>query len=198
VAAWQVIAHELWASRADPASRLPDPGVKAFAADMTPDQSAAAIGVVGARADGLTHVEVVDAGRPGTDWVVDRLIGLVRQHKPCAVVIDAAGTAGRWIAPLEAARVEVIKPSPRDAAAACGQFFDAVTQDTLRHLDQPALASALSGAQRRPLGDAWAWARKTSSVNIAPLVAVTLAAWGYATRAHLATQAPSPFALFGK
>lgn len=188
--AWQVISQELWVSRTDPASQMPDHGVKAFAADMTPDQSAAAIGVVGERADGLRHIEVVDAGRPGTDWVVERLIGLVRQYQPCAVVVDAAGTAGRWIAPLEAANVEVIKPSPRDAAAACGQFYDAVTQGTLRHLGQPALAGALAGAQRRPLGDAWAWARKTSSVDISPLVAVTLAAWGHATRAHLTTETP--------
>jgi hypothetical protein len=30
----------------------------------------------------------------------------------------------------------------------------------------------------RPLGDAWAWARRGVSVDISPLVAVTLAKWG--------------------
>ena len=41
---------------------------------------------------------------------------------------------------------------------------------TLKHL-----AAALAGAQQRPLGDAWAWSRKSSRVNIAPLIAATLA-----------------------
>jgi hypothetical protein len=37
---------------------------------------------------------------------------------------------------------------------------------------------ALAGAQKRPLGDAWAWARRGAGVDISPLVAATLAKWG--------------------
>jgi len=53
-----------------------------------------------------------------------------------------------------------------------------VTEQSLSHLDQAPLASALAGAQKRPLGDAWAWARRIVSVDISPLVAGTLAKWG--------------------
>jgi hypothetical protein len=38
----------------------------------------------------------------------------------------------------------------------------------------------LKGATQRPLGDRWAWSRKNSSIDISPLVAVTLALWGVA------------------
>jgi len=74
--------------------------------------------------------------------------------------------------------VEVVSPKAREVAAACGQFYDAVTEQSLSHLDQAPLASALAGAQKRPLGDAWAWARRIVSVDISPLVAATLAKWG--------------------
>jgi hypothetical protein len=54
-------------------------------------------------------------------------------------------------------------------------FFDAVDQRTLRHLGTLEMTTALRGAVKRPLGDAWAWSRKSSSVDICPLVAATLA-----------------------
>jgi phage terminase large subunit-like protein len=177
-----VIDAATWAALADPRSRAADP--VAFAADMTPDRTFASIATAGRRKDGRLHVEVVENNR-GSEWVVPRLLALVAKWKPCAVVVDGAGPAGSLIAPLEAAGVEVLKPSARDAAQACGQFYDAAVQGQLRHMDQPALNTALAGAKRRDLGDAWAWARKGASVDISPLVAATLAGFGYATRAHL-------------
>jgi hypothetical protein len=39
----------------------------------------------------------------------------------------------------------------------------------------PAFDAARAGATERPLGDAWAWGRRKSSVDISPLVAATLA-----------------------
>jgi hypothetical protein len=44
------------------------------------------------------------------------------------------------------------------------------------------LTSAVAGAAKRTLGDAWAWDRRGVSVGICPLVAATLAAWGFVTR----------------
>jgi hypothetical protein len=49
---------------------------------------------------------------------------------------------------------------------------------SLRHLGTPELDAAVAGAITRPLGDAWAWSRKSSSVDISPLVASTMALWG--------------------
>jgi hypothetical protein len=63
-------------------------------------------------------------------------------------------------------------------AAACGRIFDAVTNRQVRHSSQPDLDAAVAGAAVRKLGDAWAWSRSSSTVDISPLVAVTLALWG--------------------
>jgi hypothetical protein len=86
---------------------------------------------------------------------------------------------------LEAAGVEVVKPTAREAAHAAGALFDAVTEGTMRYRPHPALDAAVAGARQRQLGDGWAWARRGLGVDICPLVAVTLARWGHATRAHL-------------
>lgn len=186
----RVIDAVTWQNLADTSSTVP--GVVAFAADMAPDRRSAAIAVAGARQDGRMHVAIVKAGR-GVDWVVPELVKLSEEASPCVVVVDAAGPAGSLIAPLDRAGIEVYKPSAREAAQACGQFYDAATSDALRHRDQPELNAALDGAARRPLGDAWAWARKTSSSDISPLVAATLALFGHATHAHINLEEAQPF-----
>jgi hypothetical protein len=188
---WQVIAEADWLALADPASAAVDP--VAFAADVTPDRSAAAIAVAGVRPDGLGHVEVVDH-RPGTGWVVGRLVELADRWQPCAIVVDDTGPAGSLIPPLEAAELEVARPTTRARAAADSGFYDAVVNGALRYRPGPhgpALDAAVAGAAKRPLGDSWAWARRGLSVDISPLVAVSLARWGHATRAHKHNPGPS-------
>jgi hypothetical protein len=185
---WLVISEADWRALADADSSPVDP--VAFAADVTPDRAAAAIGVAGLRADGLEHAEVIDH-RPGTSWVAPRLVDLVSKWQPCAVVVDDTGPAGSLIAPLEAAGVEVIKPTTKARAAADSGFYDAVTDSrSLRYVPRPGLDAAVAGAATRPLGDSWAWARKGLSTDICPLVAVSLARWGHATRAHLHNRGP--------
>ena len=151
--------------------------------------SAGSIVVAGRRTDGLLHTEVVDH-RPGTGWMVQRLVEVCAKWQPVAVVIDAAGPAGSLIKPLESAGIEVTRPGGRDVAQAFGQWFDAVTENELRYLPHAALDAAAAGAKTRPLGDAQALARRTTSVDISPLVATTLAAWGL--NAHLPEDEPDP------
>jgi hypothetical protein len=172
---WQVIGEETWRALADGSSQPEDP--LSAAIDATPERSHAAIAIAGAWRGG-THVEVVDE-RPGVGWVVERARDLKERHGITRWVVDAGGPAGSLIPELERELdIEVIQPKVRDIAAACGQFYDAVVEQALSHLDQAPLAAALAGAQKRSLGDAWAWARRSVGVNIAPLMAVTLARWG--------------------
>jgi hypothetical protein len=185
-ASWQVISEDQWNGLAE--NDRPFPQIQrpvAIAAHATPDQSFGAIAVAGRRADGLLQVEVPEH-RPRISWMAKRLLEMNEEHQPCALVINDKGPAGSLVATLEAEGVEVVKPTHPDAARACGHFYELATDSkTLRHLGDPALAVALSGAMRRPTGDAWTWTGTTLAVDISPLVAVTLAAWGHATRSHL-------------
>lgn len=165
----QVVSPEDWADRLDESSSVSGP--LAFALDVSPDGGSAAIAV----SDG-THVEVIEH-RPRTGWVVDRLTALIDRWKPLTIALDPKGPAGSLLAQLQLAGIEVLAVNGAEHAQACGGFLDAVIEDRLTHIGQPPLEVAVAGATRRTLGDAWAWSRRHSTVDISPLVAVTLARW---------------------
>ena len=191
-----------WGALGDEAWRLGE--FVAFGVDVTPDRSRACIvacSMHGLSAHGVPRVpaghvvEVVDY-RPGTAWVVDRLVQLKERWNPVAFGLDARGPAVSLLLDLEAAgikrpdpewirRGDLAIPTSQEVASACGRFHDAVVQATIRHRSQPPLNVAVLGAATRPLGDAYAWARRAASVDISPLCAATVALWAFEVRGHL-------------
>lgn len=173
---WEVISEEIWAELENEDAEPLSPVV--FAADVTPERSFGSIAV----SDGAI-IEVVDHQR-GTHWMVKRIIELDAKYGPTAWIIDPSGPSNSLISPLEAAEINVVKPSARQMTAACGLFYERATDaKTLQHRGQPELAVALSGCKKRDLGHAWAWGRRGQSVDISPLVASTLALWGHTEHA---------------
>lgn len=177
------ISPEMWARLVDVDSVPADP--VAFGLHVSQDRGTAAISVAGRRADGRIHVGIVPAAKggaldtlPGTGWIPARLVQLVEQWSPCAVVVDSGSAAASLIPALTEAGVEVVTTNASDMARACGQLFDAVTEDQLRHKGAVPLAKAVAAAKTRELRDAWAWDRKDSGSDITQLVAVTLAVHG--------------------
>ena len=167
-----VISLEAWRSCLDVGSSFVGPPI--LAVDVTPDRSRTSIAAAGLRSDGLPHVEVID-NRPGTGWVSGRLAELKAKHRPRKILADAAGPAGSLIGEAASVGVEVEPVSTRDHTASCGRRFDWVSEGFLRHLDDPLLETALAGATKRKVGDAWLWDRRSALVDISPLVAATLA-----------------------
>lgn len=154
-----------------------------FAVDVSPDRSMSSIVVAGRREDGNDQLELVDR-RPGTAWVVERVVGLNSRHNPIAVMADGIGPAGALIHEIEASGVAVTALSAGDYSKACGHLLDSIDGRTVRHLRSPELRAAVKGAVRRPLGDSWALSRRTSAVDITTLVAGTVALWGLSTLGH--------------
>lgn len=179
------IPAEAWLACADDESGAEDPVVVVF--DVTPSRSSSAIGAAGWRDDGLPHVEVI-ASKPGTGWVADMLVKVCEKQRVTAILYDDRGPSASLVTEIVTAfedahlDVELVPVSAKELGEACGMLFDAVEQKKVRHLGTTELAQAVAGAATRPLGDAWAWARKSSSVNIAPLVVCTLALWGLKTQ----------------
>lgn len=169
-----VISVERWNSLLDAQSKLIDP--VCFAFDVAPDRSRASISAAGRRADGNYHVETVECG-PGTGWVVDRLVALTT-HPNVGIFYDGYSPSGSMVHELEEKGIEATSVTAKEHAQACGLIYDLVEQARLRHLGTRDLLDAIRGAARRPYGDAWAWSRKSSLVDISPLVAGTLALWG--------------------
>lgn len=150
----------------------------AYAIDASPDGKSACIGV----SDGVSVLVAEHA--PGTAWLPSLLAARLAD-KPGPVFIDPKGPAGALLVDLAEQGIVPVEVTPPQHAQACGGLLAAVTFDgpelRLHHDGQHALDSAVAGATRRPYGDSWAWNRRTATVDISPLVAVTLARWGALT-----------------
>jgi hypothetical protein len=186
--AGRVIDPVMWRMCADPGSVADDPVALAFS--VAPDGSSACIAVCGRRADDRYHGELTEPPRSGTAWLLPRLLELAEKHDPCVLVLNPAGAAGALEKDL-AEHGFSTKPGPgerrlqvtgmREYAQACGALAQDVANSRWRHLGQGPLDAAVTGARVRPLADAWAWSWKTSTADISPLEAVTLARHGFAT-----------------
>lgn len=176
---WLVIPRHWWDATCDRNVPLPRVINPVFAIDVSPDRAHASIGVAGKRPDGRTGVELVER-HGGTKWLVARATELHNEWHPAQWVIDSRSAAASLTDKLEKAGLPVTLMTTRDVAHACGQFFDAVRDDELAHGPDTILNTALAGADKRPLSEAWAWDRRNVGVDISPLVAVTFALWGYA------------------
>lgn len=215
--AWKIISKEKWAARADEASELS--AEYSLAIDVTPDLAYSCIVAAGTPVDGETerpptHIELTgdEYGydhRAGTQWLVPTVIQICKARPPSYVVVDKATQAGTFWEDLEKAaedakvKINLISPSGREFAQACGDFYRAVCPSrgedpALVHLDQPPLNRAVSGADKRLLSDMWAWNKRTSSDDISPLVAATLAMWGHKKWLNEKPKTSAPWVWYGR
>lgn len=167
------IDADTWMGLLDAKSR--PRGVVTMAVDVPPEGKRASIARAGERTDGRIHGEVDT--RPGTSWAVERLAVLSKKRN-AVVVLDGGSRAVSLVPSLVAAGVKPVVYGTRDVVGACGAFMDKVDEDKFRHTGQAELNIAVDAARRRKVGDAWAWHRRDTSVDISPLVALTLAVYG--------------------
>lgn len=166
---------QAWRDRSDPTAAPLDPVSLAF--DVTPEHDRASIVACGRHEDGAA-VELI-ANEPGTGWVIDRLAGIIARHAPVMIVADLKGPAGSLAADLERFGIAVHSVTPQEYGQACGLLQDSLDQGLLVHRNEPQLNAAIVGAGRRQAGDTWTWSRRSSKVDISPLVAATLAHWAH-------------------
>lgn len=200
-----VISGEQWLACADPGSQVAGPLV--LVVDMPPDRARVTLAAGGRRADGLTHVEVIKQLSPREDLSgeVARLLGA---HEFRHVLLVPGGPAGGVLPDVEQACRDA-RPGDDgvlrlvgsgEFVQACGRFFDLVTADppAVRHLGQEVLGVAVAAGRQKVSGDAWRWARQSSSVDISPLCGVSVAAWAVdALPEPGPVAAPEAFVLFG-
>ena len=177
----RVIPLERWLECADRRSARPDNPV-VFAVDANPERTSASVAVAGRRPDGMLVVEVADQ-RAGLEWVAGRCEELERTWRPFAWVVDKSGPAGTEVRALEDAGLTVVSPAAQEIAQSAEQFFDVVMQGQVRHCGDARLDAAAAAACKRSVGQAWAWDRQSPSSDVSPLVAVSLALWGFRSQA---------------
>lgn len=151
----------------------------ALGIEMAVDRSAASIVAASTRADGLIDVELIEQ-RDGISWVAQRVIDLIHKHSPTAWVLDERGPAVTVSEQLTLAGYAPRITTTREFCSASAGFFDAVMDDPPIVAVRPhsTLNAAALAAQKRKIGDGWAWGRTKTDVDISPLVAASLAVWG--------------------
>lgn len=164
----------LWSDRADVG---PVDGTKpdGLAVDMSHSRHIS-VGACWLEAESA-HVEEVWAGideSAAVDWVA------ARAGRRTLVLIDSMSPAASMVPALKARGVKVHAGTSSDMSKACGLVASEIEGGTLTHADQESVNAAREGARRRAIGSAggWGYDRSNPSVNIAPLVAVSLARLG--------------------
>lgn len=174
----RVIDAEMW-SAIGLNEVAPGVGELSIAVDMSPDRGTTTLCSVRAIPGGIPCIDAKDTKNGAPEWVVPRIIDACKRFKVRAVVIDGAGPAASLIDTLRAKGIEVTVTGAAHMKRACGAFYDAVLMGELRHLNQAQLNVAVGAARKRKLEDAWAWQRKDPEADITPIVAATLALWGF-------------------
>lgn len=197
---WQVIGQAFWIAGKAPGSRID--GRPAIGVYVPPDRSYSAIAAAGAIAGGgrlieLTgNDEVGDDYRPGTAWIVGRLLQ-INEHNPSVMVIDDKAVADA----AEAAGLVVHRANVSDVVTGCQLVYDGVAGANaagrdVKHLDQKAMTDAVKGAAKRKVGNSWAWERHDLTSDIAPIAAASLALFGHCTPRTHRQEAVAPWAMY--
>jgi hypothetical protein len=155
----------------------------AVGVEISEDRRHASIAAAGPIDHGFLMVELVEY-LDGPGGAVDPVLRLQAERTVSCVVVDGRSHAATLIRPLTDAGVTVAQPSTSDVAVATGQFLDELAAGRLRHEGNEKLTAAVRHGTSRPLSGAVAWERRGHAVDVAPLVAATLALWGWSFHPH--------------
>lgn len=165
----RVIPQSVWDAICNP--KAAPQGKLVFGVDVSPEGQVAIV----ACSSGATPVlELVEARLPISN-LVRRATELNSKHGGAAWAIDGQGPANRFVADLERSGLRVHALGSRGVIDASAAFLDAVADGTISVRSHWAFDEAAAAAAKREVGDSWAWTRKNSNGNIAPIVAATLA-----------------------
>jgi hypothetical protein len=125
----------------------------------------------------IAHAEEVWANvdeAAAIEWIDARTL------RRTPIVIDNASPASALAPELRRRGKNVVLSTAWDMGKACGLVVARAKAGTVTHGAQDSVTEALKGARKRPIRDAggWGWDRRDETVNIAPLVAWTLAVFG--------------------
>ena len=185
------IPLELWEAGRTHAPAQPEPGAPVLAYDGPVDGGSASIVIAWRDAAGRTVAEIADR-REGTAWVVPRLVELAGRWGARWVVADSRSPLAHLadeVRKVDGLAEVFHETTTAEYTRACAAFLAALRESALRLVSATPLDEAMRAAVKRSVGDGWAWGRRGSAADIAPLVAATLAAWAV-------DNAPSPLPAF--
>ncbi|GFG74704.1 hypothetical protein MBOT_20690 [Mycobacterium botniense] len=186
------IGADLWGSLADRAPALTGLYPQVLGVDRDPVTKQWAISGAQFLSGGGVHVEIGWSGSGAPTEVAERIVDVVTEADPVALVIDQRSPAAVLRPYLVEAGIEPHMTNASDLAMACEGFLEAVLAGQISHPGQEILDSSVVSAVKRELpGGRFAW-DKSPGGQIVQLMAVTLAHWGLLTFSVPPKRAPSP------
>ena len=150
-----------------------------WAVDTSADRRWTSIAAAVMCEDGVPLVALVREPRLGNLWVPDEVKLLADEAGWSEVMLQERGCpAMEFIRPLTDNGLTVRPVAGSWFGIATGRFRDAVRDKRVRFVRQEPLELAVSAGVTRRFGENDAWDRRGSAVDIAPLVACTLALYG--------------------
>lgn len=156
-----------------------DPTSIVVALDVAADRASTSIAVAGYATDSRRLAVLVHSIPSVSAAAVSEIAQLVGRLGPRRLLADRRAGAGALIDALAVVGVPVEEVSSSMLVTHCGSLYDAIIAQEVEHDSQPLLDAAARSAISRPLGDAWAWDRRRSPVELSPLVAATNAVGGH-------------------
>jgi len=131
--------------------------------------------------DGEVAVVAVAEDRAGTDWVIDYLVESRKTYAGIVIRSVLGAPVGSLLKDLQKRRLPVVEWKSDQISAGCGQMFDRLRDNTLRHLPHGGLDMAATSAvaKNQPAGG-WVIDQLKSPTDVAPLNAAIGAVWGLA------------------
>ena len=181
-----VFPLDRWRALARTREQSPTPPWCVLGVAVAPRDEYAAVVAAGEDGHGALQTTVLEHGE-GVDWLLPppdegpqegagALTALVERYQPQAVIVDEKQCA-HILPEIEAAcgfnRVRALRLS--DIPSTCSFWLRLAKQSRMFHRDEPELTVALAAAERRVVGDAWAFSQTRSGADITPLIAQTLA-----------------------
>ncbi|WP_394254717.1 hypothetical protein [Pseudoclavibacter helvolus] len=143
------------------------------------DRSMSFIGVVGERADGLKHLELIEQGS-GNLWVVDYAVKIREKTGVTEVAIQASGCpAADFIKPLTDKGFTVHAIAKTALLNGAGRFRDRTSGAGFRHLDQPPVNLAIANGTTKLISKMPVWDLFDSPVDVAPVAALSDALYAF-------------------
>jgi hypothetical protein len=162
-------------------STIPAEARKVLGVDVAGDRKMSYVAVAGIRADEMAHVEVI-AQRAGMLWLEEYLDEVRTKTGINEVALQGRGAPVSDLAEvLKRAGWTVHEISGTPLLNTAGRLHDAVRDRRLRHRSQAALDIAAENGTTKTLNGMPVWDREKAPVDIAPIIAVSMALYALLT-----------------
>jgi len=186
------ISIDTWTALADTSPALVRPWPRVIGIDRAPVSRVWAIAGAQYTSTGDVHVEIGLSQTGSPTEIVEKLLDIVSEADPAALVIDARSPAAVLKPLLIEAGIEPVMTNQPELAVACEGTLEAILAAQITHSGQEILTDSVAAAVKKELpGGRFVWA-SAGGGSIVQLMAITLAHWGLLVHSSPPTHSAPP------